>query len=105
MLAVPPPGAEHIALPPPPAAPKPWVAPELDYFSWQFDAARALATPGLQPPNPRVRALGMLGQCRFILPPEMEESLANADFARKNEVGPFFPLAGVTQRPSAFRGV
>ena len=33
-----------------------------------FDALKALNTPGLQPPNPRVRPLDNIGKCRPLLP-------------------------------------
>jgi hypothetical protein len=51
--------------------------PALDFFSEEFDAAKALTTPGLQPPMPDAPVLDYLAKCRTLLPPEMPESLAN----------------------------
>jgi small nuclear ribonucleoprotein (snRNP)-like protein len=53
-------------------------AAELDFFSASFDAALALATPGLEPPVADAPMLDTLAKCRVLLPPEMEESLAAA---------------------------
>ena len=50
----------------------------LDFFSTSFDAALALATPGVEPPVPGAPLLDTLAKCRVLLPPEMEESLAAA---------------------------
>ena len=49
----------------------------LDFFSESFDAALALATPGLEPPVRDAPQLDTLAKCRHLLPPEMEESLAD----------------------------
>ncbi len=48
----------------------------LDFFSPQFDAAKALATPGLQPPDAEAQPLDYVAKCRFLLPAELPESLA-----------------------------
>ena len=50
----------------------------LDFFSASFDAALALATPGVEPPVKDAPILDTLAKCRVLLPPEMEESLAAA---------------------------
>ena len=52
--------------------------PLLDFFSESFDAILALATPGLEPPVRDAPQLDTLAKCRVLLPPEMEESLADA---------------------------
>ena len=49
--------------------------PSLDFFSDQFDAAKVLATPGLQPPVPDAQPMDYLAKCRTILPEEMPESV------------------------------
>lgn len=75
-----PPSAEHLLfkaeskakLPPPPRHSD----PTLDFFSEEFDALKALQHD-LQRPNQMVAPLNNLPQCRFILPAEMEESLAH----------------------------
>ena len=51
---------------------------QLDFRSPQFDAGRALATPGLEPPDPSAQPLDYVAKCRVLLPPEMPESLASA---------------------------
>ena len=43
-------------------------AAALDFFSGEFNAEIALKAPGLQPPNPKVKPLDNLAQCRRILP-------------------------------------
>ncbi|EIE26087.1 hypothetical protein COCSUDRAFT_40248 [Coccomyxa subellipsoidea C-169] len=48
----------------------------MDFFSPQFDAAKALSTPGLLPPNPKVLPLDNISKCRAILPAELPESRA-----------------------------
>ena len=50
--------------------------PCLDFLSPAFDPAKALRTPGLQPPNPRVMPLDNVVKCRAILPEELPESRA-----------------------------
>ena len=62
------------ALPSPPQAPFDPKDPALDFFSEHFDAMRAIYTRGLQPPEPRVKALDNVVRCRRILPPELPES-------------------------------
>ena len=62
------------ALPSPPQAPFDPKDPALDFFSEHFDAMRAIYTRGLQPPEPRVKALDNVVKCRRILPPELPES-------------------------------
>ena len=87
-------------LPPPPLLPQPTFDandPKLDFFSEQFDAKLALATQGLLPPNLRVRPLQMLRQCRFILPPEMDESLADREIHLRPEVSAFICFLLVAQ--------
>eukprot|EP00898_Chlorokybus_atmophyticus_P002049 jgi/Chlat1/2845/Chrsp194S03009 len=52
------------------------IDPTLDFFSAAFDALKALHTPGLQPPNPRVRPLDTLRLCRVLIPddaPDIEK--------------------------------
>ncbi|KAK3255677.1 hypothetical protein CYMTET_35152 [Cymbomonas tetramitiformis] len=63
--------------PPKPEVPPPPYHPSLDFFSKDFDATKALRTPGVEPPNPRVRPLDNLNKIRRILPAECEESLQN----------------------------
>lgn len=53
-------------------------ASQLDFCSPNFDAALALATPGLQPPDASAQPLDYVAKCRVLLPPDMPESLANA---------------------------
>ncbi|KAL6763547.1 hypothetical protein V8C86DRAFT_3012785 [Haematococcus lacustris] len=53
--------------------------PALDFLSDAFDAQRALDTPGLRPPVPDVKPLDNLAKCRWLLPPEIPESLAGKD--------------------------
>ncbi|KAK9808638.1 hypothetical protein WJX72_000999 [[Myrmecia] bisecta] len=50
--------------------------PELDFFSPHFNAQKALATIGLQPPMPRVRPLDNVVKCRAILPADIPQSRA-----------------------------
>ncbi len=61
--------------------------PGLDFFSDQFDALRALETPGLLPPEPDVQALDYLAKCRVLLPEEMPESLAGKERAVGEKLG------------------
>ena len=42
--------------------------PALDFLSPAFDAAAALAAPGLAPPVPGARPLDSIFRCRFMLP-------------------------------------
>ena len=58
----------------------------LDFFSPSFDAALALATPGLQPPNPSALPLDNVSRCRALLPPEVPESLSNVVRKKASEV-------------------
>mmetsp|Transcript_26478 Transcript_26478/g.57767 ORF Transcript_26478/g.57767 Transcript_26478/m.57767 type:complete len:264 (-) Transcript_26478:34-825(-) len=59
--------------------------PALDFLSEQFDAEKALATPGLEPPDPCVRPLDNVSKCRHILPPDLPESLANMVSKKSSE--------------------
>lgn len=58
----------------------------LDFFSPSFDAALALATPGLQPPDPSALPLDNVSRCRALLPPEVPESLSNVVRKKASEV-------------------
>lgn len=51
-------------------------AEELDFLSATFNAAKALAQPGLLPPDPSAQPLDYVLKCRAILPAEMPESTA-----------------------------
>ncbi len=66
--------------------------PSLDFTSPSFDAARALSTSGLQPPV-QVDPLSNVAACRWLLPPEMPESLQGVQKGGGSEVCIF-------QRPS-----
>ena len=57
-----------------------------DFLSWGFDAAVALRTEGLQPPEPRVRALDNVAMCRRLLPPDVEGSAAAQPPRQKQEL-------------------
>ncbi|GBG85701.1 hypothetical protein CBR_g40430 [Chara braunii] len=46
--------------------------PALDFFSPEFDALKALMTPGLQPPNPQAHPLDNLQKCKHLLPQEIK---------------------------------
>lgn len=50
--------------------------PELDFLSPSFNAARALATVGLRPPDPSARPLDNLYRCRTLLPPDHPDAMA-----------------------------
>eukprot|EP00798_Chlamydomonas_sp_ICE-L_P025909 gene25909-11585_t len=50
----------------------------LDFLSENFDATKALATPGLVPPDPDAVPADNISKCRYWLPTEMEESLTGA---------------------------
>ena len=57
------------AAPPPPSQhQRPPADPALDFYSRAFDAAAALAAPGLRPPVPGARPLDSIFRCRFMLP-------------------------------------
>ena len=56
--------------------------PALDFFSHLFDAAKALATPGLKPPRPNARPLDNVAMCRALLPPQLEDSAAYRQMLR-----------------------
>lgn len=56
--------------------------PALDFFSPLFDAAKALAAPGLKPPRPKARPLDNVAKCRALLPPELEDSAAYRQMLR-----------------------
>ena len=83
-LPPPPPLPSPLPLPPPP--PLPMRDPALDFFSADFNALIALTTLGLRPPNPNVAPLDTVDRCRFILPAEMEESLAGTSLSRPSKV-------------------
>lgn len=68
--------------------------PALDFFSPLFDAAKALAAPGLKPPRPKARPLDNVAKCRALLPPELEDSAAYRQMLRpvvSPEVKPTLP--------------
>ena len=62
--------------PPPPTLPHPSVPPALDFRSVMFNPTLALATPGLEPPQPRAKALDNLNKFRHagLLPPHDEHA-------------------------------
>lgn len=49
---------------------------ELDFESEHFNPHRALHSTGLSPPKPRVKPLESVSKCRYLLPPEAEDSAA-----------------------------
>ena len=54
-------------------------AAALDFLSPSFDAALALATPGLLPPDPRAPILDNVTACRRLLPPGAEGAFPDAE--------------------------
>ena len=80
-------GVGHSSPPLPPPPPPPAYDPALDFLSTAFDAARALRTPNLAPPEPAVAPLDNLSKCRRLLPVELPDSLA-ASKARRAQAPP-----------------
>eukprot|EP00884_Botryococcus_braunii_P002410 jgi/Botrbrau1/1216/Bobra.0163s0024.1 len=62
--------------------------PALDFFSPQFDAEKALHTPGVVPPVPDAPVLDNIYRCRRILPPEDPQSLSALLALKQKSINP-----------------
>lgn len=60
--------------------------PELDFLSARFNAEKALATPGLQPPVPDEAPYDNVAAFRKHLPADIPDSLSNMPHVPRNEV-------------------
>ena len=81
--------------PPPPLT----SSPALDFLSPSFDAALALSTRGLLPPDPRAPVLDNVSSCRRLLPAGAEGTFADADAGRPFSGAAAAALAKKPPRP------
>ena len=70
-------------------------SPALDFLSSAFDAALALSTPCLLPPDPRAPVLDNVSACRRLLPPGVEGAFADAEWPARAAA----PAAAVKRAP------